>query len=77
METTIKIGRKEYTVQKGDYILWNGACYQFCAGDKRILKQEGFNSYTHLRVPASAIKSINLKALKYIRKGEYSYYFYN
>ena len=27
--SAVKIGRKEYPVKKGDYILYNGACYQF------------------------------------------------
>jgi hypothetical protein len=55
---TIKIGRKEYNIQKGDYILYNGACYQFCTGDNRTLKMEGFNQYTSLTVPASVVKKI-------------------
>jgi hypothetical protein len=36
--SVIKVGREEYEVKKGDYIVFNGACYQFTAGDLRCLK---------------------------------------
>ncbi len=58
MLSAVKIGRKEYLIQKGDYILYNGACYQFCSGDGRILKFEGFNQYTNLRLPDVMVKKI-------------------
>ena len=59
----IKIGRKEFDVKKGDYILDNGLCFQFCTGDGRVLLRKGFNSYTSLLVPASMMKKINLSTL--------------
>ncbi len=37
---TIKIGRTEYEIKKGDYILDNGACHQFCSGDNRSLEKK-------------------------------------
>jgi hypothetical protein len=55
---TIKIGRVTYEVKSGDYILYNGACYQFVAGDGRTLKQKGFTSYRHLVMPATLVKKI-------------------
>lgn len=55
---TLKIGRVTYEVKSGDYILYNGSCHQFVAGDKRTLKQEGFHSYSSLRMPATLVKKI-------------------
>ncbi len=55
---TIKIGRTTYEVKPGDYILYNGSCYQFVTGDKRTLKQDGFNSYSSLKMPAILVKKI-------------------
>ena len=54
----IKIGRETYEVKKGDYILYNGACYQFIAGDKRTLKHKGWTSYTGLLMPNTLVKKI-------------------
>ncbi len=55
---TLKIGRVTYDVKSGDYILYNGSCYQFVTGDKRTLRQEGFNAYSSLRMPATLVKKI-------------------
>jgi hypothetical protein len=54
----VKIGRKEYDVKSGDYILYNGAVYQFCAGDKRTLKQQGFDVLNTLQLPVTMVKKI-------------------
>ena len=56
--SAVKIGRKEYPIKKGDYILYNGACYQFCSGDGRTLKSERFTQYTNLQLSASTVKKI-------------------
>ena len=55
---SIKIGRTEYSVKKGDYILYNGASYQFCSGDGRTLKLIGFNQYRNLRLSNAMVKKI-------------------
>ncbi len=55
---TLKIGRVTYEVKSGDYILYNGSCYQFVAGDKRTLKQQGWTSYSSLVMPATLVKKI-------------------
>ncbi len=55
---TLKIGRVTYEVKSGDYILYNGSCHQFVTGDKRTLKQDGFNAYSSLKMPATLIKKI-------------------
>lgn len=54
----VKIGRTTYPVKSGDYILYNGACYQFMAGDGRTLKQEGFTGYSNLKMPMTLVKKI-------------------
>lgn len=54
----IKIGRKHYQIKDGDYILYNGACYKFCSGDGRILKQKSFDSYRCLRISRACQKAI-------------------
>ena len=54
----VKIGRKEYDVKSGDYILYNGAVYQFCTGDKRILKQQGFDAFNKLQLPVTMVKKL-------------------
>jgi len=56
--SAVKIGRKEYPIKKGDYILYNGACYQFFSGDGRTLKFERFTQYTNLQLSASMVKKI-------------------
>lgn len=58
MLSAIKIGRKEYPIKKGDYILYNGACYQFCSGDDRTLKLERCTQYTSLVLPDAMVKKI-------------------
>ena len=56
--SAVKIGREEYQIKKGDYILYNGSCYQFCSGDGRTLKSEKFTQYTNLELSASTVKKI-------------------
>ena len=55
---TIKIGRITYDVKSGDYILYNGSCHQFVAGDGRTLKQDGFSSLHSLVMPKTLVKKI-------------------
>lgn len=56
--SAVKIGRQEYPIKKGDYILYNGTCYQFCSGDGRTLKLEQYTQYTNLILPDSMVKKI-------------------
>ena len=55
---TIKIGRVTYEVKSGDYILDNGSCHQFIAGDGRVLKFKDFTTYTSLVMPKTLVKTI-------------------
>lgn len=74
---SIKIGRKEYTILPGDYILDNGAVFLFCSGDNRILKYEKFSSYTFLRIPKSRLKEISFNNMrkKTYPNGNVKYFF--
>ena len=74
MITTIKIGRKEYPINSGDYILDNGACLQFCAGNARTIHQEGFNCYTSLRI-AEKYRAI-LSGMRLVRQQGMKYYYF-
>lgn len=56
--SAVKIGRKEYLIKKGDYIIYNGACYQFCSGDGRTLKCERHTQYTNIILPDAIVKKI-------------------
>ena len=55
---TIKIGRTEYEIKSGDYILYNGSCHQFIAGDGRALKYKDFTSHKSLLMPVTLVKKI-------------------
>jgi hypothetical protein len=55
---TIKIGRTTYDVKPGDYILYNGACHQFIAGDKRTLKLDELRVNHSLVIPKTLVKKI-------------------
>lgn len=61
---SIKIGREEYDIFSGDYILDNGAVFQFCSGDNRVLKQKNFSNYRSLRIPKSRLKEIPFNNMK-------------
>lgn len=67
----IKIGRKTFEIKPGDYILDNGACLQFCSGDRRQLYYKNYNSFTHILIPPSTVKKIDLTKLrKVVEKGD-------
>lgn len=70
MITEIKIGRNIYQIKKGDYILDNGACLQFCSGDNRTLKQSGFDSYKSLSISITTEKKVINPILKDLEKRE-------
>ena len=55
----IKIGRKEYDIKKGDYLMDNGSILMFITGDRRYLK----NSHT-LKLTAKEWAQVDLTKLK-------------
>ena len=66
---SIKIGRKTHKIKTGDHILWNGACYQFCAGDHRTLKRSEWISHASLVIPKVRLKEINFEDMKKVETG--------
>ena len=55
---SIKLGRNTYEIKRGDYVLYNGKCYQFIAGDKRSLGYDGHSKITSLGIPKNRLKEI-------------------
>ena len=73
----IIIKGKTYQPQKGDYILDNGSCKQFCSGDGRTLKQKGFDFYRNIVLTKEAVKKINIAGMRTVVKSNGNrYYFY-
>jgi hypothetical protein len=68
---TIKIGRTTYDVKPGDYILDNGSCHQFIAGDKRTLKVGGFTEQYSLVMPKTLVKKIPFIRMTKVKSGEF------
>ena len=60
---TIKVGRKEFVIQKGDFIMDNYNCLMFTAGDRRTLyytKNGRYkNSHTYITLPKKLVKKID------------------
>lgn len=61
---TIKVGRKIIEVKDGDYLLDNGACWQFVAGDGRELYRKDHYQFSHVRISGAVRKTIDLSRLK-------------
>jgi hypothetical protein len=76
----IKIGKTEYMIQKGDYILYNGSCYQFCSGDGRTLYHKNYTHYNNVVISNSLVKKIDLDNMRKITKHfhgmEMTYYYF-
>ncbi len=68
---SIKVGRETHEVKKGDYILYNGACYQFIAGDGRTLKHQGWTSYSSLVMPKTLVKKIPFDSMTKKEVGDF------
>lgn len=66
---TIKIRNKCIEIHTHDYIMYNGACYLFCSGDKRTLRVEGFRSYTHIKCTKKMMIEIDLTTLRKVVTG--------
>jgi hypothetical protein len=65
----IKQYHTEIETKKGDYILFNGAVYQFCTGDNRKLGYENYSSYHTIVLTKKALKEIPLDTMKKIVRG--------
>ena len=54
----IKMRGKEYKMEKGDYILYNKACYQLCAKPPKYWYYKGFDIITHVTLTKKAVSEI-------------------
>ena len=66
---SIKIGRKEYEIKKGDYVFFNGVCYMFCSGDGRTLMIRGWDRFSYLTMPKSLLKKIPFDKMRKVETG--------
>lgn len=55
--TSLKIGRNTIEIETGDYIMYNGAGYQFMRNDKKKYSRWDKNS-NNISIPKSAMKQI-------------------
>jgi hypothetical protein len=77
MINPIIIRGKSYQPQKGDYILDNGACKQFCTGDGRELYFKKWTSYSSIVLTKAAIKQINIAGMRTkVRSNNCQYYYF-
>jgi len=58
-----KIRKREIETKKGDYILFNGACYQFCTGDKRQIYFDGWHSVNSILLTKKVFNEIDFSEL--------------
>ena len=65
MTTIIKVGRKEFEVKSGDYLMDNGVCIRFFSGDGRALVWEKYSPLTSVLLPLAAIKKIDFTQLRH------------
>lgn len=80
---TIKIGRNNYEIKAGDYLLNNQACIQFVTGDRRPLRRRGFDIDRSLRVATGRylklykpiLESFDVKEIQKGRRKYTKYYF--
>ena len=65
----IKIRKLIIDVKKGDYILFNGACHQFCTGDKRELYFDGWHSHSSMVMTKTAVSKVKFDTLRKVETG--------
>ena len=73
----VKIGRNIIQVKTGDYVLWNGACYQYFAGDRRTLVTKGWDSFFALEMAKGVFNKLDQTQMRVVKKSEdfIKYYF--
>ena len=64
MLKSIKIGRKEYPLKKGDYIIGSKDKYSLYAGDNRTLRSERFTRFPNISLTKKAVKELKLETLR-------------
>ena len=63
MIESIKIGKRKWSVQKGDYITFDGIVYKFHTGDNRALHWKSYLKVTSIKLTDAALKKIPLGEL--------------
>ena len=75
-----KVGRNTYQAIKGDYLMDNGRCIQFCTGDKRDLQVKVGKRAKNLTMTKKALSQIDLSKLRRVEEEFYElkiiYYFF-
>lgn len=73
---TIKVGRREFVIKRGDYILDNNVCFQFITGDRRTLYHIKIGRYnqgsTNIQLPKKLVKIIDFESLKLAEKPDHN-----
>jgi hypothetical protein len=77
MTQSIKIRNNVYEIKKGDYVQYNGSCYIFCTGDKRVLRIEGYSNYDYIKLTAKAVKELDLSLCKVVTKDNITRWYFN
>lgn len=72
----IKVRQREFETKPGDYIMYNGACYQFATGDKRGLYFEAWSERTSVVLPKVMVRKIPFYEMKKVIKGELIFWFF-
>ena len=73
----IKIGNKEYTIQKGDFIGLKDDVYTFYSGNCRVLLIKNNHHFTYLNVPTYCMPKRLLKSLRTEEKGKNTYWYFD
>ena len=63
MLKSIKIGRKEYPLKKGDYIINSENRYTLYAGDGRTLKSKKYIDHSYISLTKKTVKGLKLENL--------------
>ena len=69
---TLKVGTRQFLIHKGDYILDNRSCYQFCSAGGRTLFSTKSGRYnqnnTNIQLPKKLIAAIDFDDMIKIEK---------
>ena len=61
---TFKIGKKEYEIRYGDYLLDNDRSIQFVTGDGRMIFGNGFERNNSIALSKTALKQFDMTSMK-------------
>lgn len=67
-QQSFTIRKQTYEIKKGDYIMYNGSCYQFFSGDGRVLKYDNLTGYNSIVLTTKAFSQLDLTNCKVVEK---------